>query len=202
MIEDETPRARTPFRECMKVLDELHAEDPQAVVVEGEKVPKELWHSRQMTGWLERLEPSPSELLQLAVRAQHLQRWEVPRSQYPEGRSGYLSWRRDQGKRAGKKVAALMREAGYPESEADRVARMVRKEGFKRDPEIQTVEDCACLVFLENYFSELARQVDRDHMLRIIRKTWPKLSPAAQAQALELPMDPERRKIVEQALST
>ncbi len=189
------------FEQALKKLDELHAEDPRSVEVDGEALPKELWHAQQMTRWLGQLDDAPSELLQLAVRAQHLQRWQVSRDEYPEGRRGYLHWRRDQGRRAGETTAGVMRECGYCEEDAERVAQMIRKEGLARDPEVQTVEDCACLVFLENYFADFSRQVERDHMIRIIQKTWGKMSDAARNQALQLPMDDSSRAMVEEALA-
>lgn len=189
------------FAQALEKLDGLHAQDPRSIEVNEESVPKELWHARQMTRWLAHLNDAPSELLQLAVRAQHLQRWQVSRNEYPEGRKGYLHWRRDQGRRAGETTANVMRECGYSDEDAERTAQMIRKEGLARDPEVQTVEDCACLVFLENYFSDFSRQVEHDHMIRIIQKTWGKMSEAARNQALELPMDDDSRAMVEEALA-
>ncbi|WP_445004729.1 DUF4202 domain-containing protein [Halomonas mongoliensis] len=191
----------TPFARTLAALDALHAQDPRRVQVEGESVPRELWHAGRMSAWLERLEAAPDELVRLAVRGQHLQRWQVPRSDYPEGRVGYLTWRRDQGQRAGETTAGLMREAGYGEQEAEAVARMIRKQGPGREPGTQAVEDCACLVFLENYFADFAKQIDHDHLIRIVQKTWQKMSPQAHSLALELPMSDEARGLVEEALA-
>lgn len=98
----------SPFVQTLAALDALHAEDPRHVVVNGESLPKELWHAGRMSAWLERLHQRPDALMQLAVRSQHLQPWTVPRSDYPEGRVGYLTWRRDQGRRAGATTARLM----------------------------------------------------------------------------------------------
>jgi len=191
----------TPYAKTLAALDALHAEDPRQVEVEGEPVPRELWHAGRMSAWLERLHERPDERLRLAVRGQHLQRWQVPRGDYPEGRVGYLTWRRDQGRRAGETTARLMREAGYGEEDAEAVARMIRKQGLGRDPGTQAVEDCACLVFLENYFADFARQIDHDHLIRIVQMTWKKMSPAAHALALGLPMSDEARGLVEEALA-
>jgi len=190
----------TPFAATLAALDALHAEDPRPVTVAGESMPQELWHAGRMSAWLEQLHDAPDELVRLAVRGQHLQRWQVPRSDYPEGRVGYLTWRRDQGQRAGETTAALMMEAGYDEASAERVATMIRKQGLGRDEGVQAVEDCACLVFLENYFGDFSRQVDHDHLIRIVQKTWRKMSPGAHALALELPMTAEARALVEEAL--
>ncbi|MBB3230792.1 DUF4202 domain-containing protein [Halomonas stenophila] len=191
----------SPYDQTLAALDALHAEDPRRVTVDGESLPMELWHAGRMSAWLEQLEASPDELVRLAVRGQHLQRWQVPRGDYPEGRVGYLTWRRDQGKRAGETTAALMREAGYPEAAAEQVARMIRKQGLGREAGTQAVEDCACLVFLENYFADFSKQIDHDHLIRIVQMTWKKMSPQAHALALELPMTAEARALVEEALA-
>nr|WP_163501262.1 DUF4202 domain-containing protein [Halomonas socia] len=188
----------TPYDQTLAAIDALHAEDPR---VEGESLPQELFYARRMSAWLETLADSPSEPLQLAVRAQHLQRWKVPREAYPEGRVGYLTWRRDQGKQAGETTARLMEAAGYSADDAARAARLIRKQGLGRDPETQALEDCACLVFLENYFGDFSRQVEHDHLIRIVQKTWKKMSPEAHALALQLPMSEEARGLVEEALA-
>ncbi|MBS9405016.1 DUF4202 domain-containing protein [Halomonas sp. TRM85114] len=191
----------TPFDKTLAALDALHAEDPRKVEVDGERLPQELWHGWRMSAWLERLHASPDELTQLAVRGQHLQRWQVSRHEYPEGRVGYLTWRRDQGKRAGETTARLMQEAGYAPDEADRVSGMIRKQGLGRDAGTQAVEDCACLMFLENYFGDFAKTIEHDHLVRIVQMTWKKMSPRAHELALGLPMSDEARGLVEEALA-
>ncbi|KAA0010392.1 DUF4202 domain-containing protein [Billgrantia pellis] len=192
---------QSPYQRVMSELDALHAEDPRRVEVEGESLPLELWHAGRMSAWLTRVVEAPDELTRIAVRAQHLQRWQVPRSEYPEGRVGYLTWRRDQGKRAGETTATLMEAAGYPAEQAEQAARMIRKQGLGRDAGAQAVEDCACLVFLVNYFADFSRQVERDHLVRIVQKTWGKMSPRARELALTLPMSDEARAVVEEALA-
>ncbi|MBN8413808.1 DUF4202 domain-containing protein [Halomonas litopenaei] len=189
-----------PFDLACSRLDAMHADDSRRIEVDGQQQPQELWHAGRMSAWLERLDPKAPELVRLAVRNQHLKRWEVPRSDYEEGRIGYLTWRRDQGKRAGLLAAEVMRSSGYSDADADEVARMIRKQGLGRDPGTQAVEDCACLVFLENYFADFSRQVDHDHLIRIVQMTWKKMSPAAHQLALGLPMSDEARAIVEEAL--
>ncbi|MGM0914614.1 MAG: DUF4202 domain-containing protein [Pseudomonadota bacterium] len=191
----------SPFERTLAALDALHAQDPRHASVEGESVPHELWHAGRMSAWLERLHEHPDELVQLAVRGQHLQRWELSRSEYPEGRVGYLTWRRDQGQRAGETTARLMLEAGYGDEDAEAVSRMIRKQGLGREAGAQAVEDCACLVFLENYFADFSRQIDHDHLIRIVQMTWKKMSPRAHELALALPMTDQARALVEEALA-
>src|SRR5699024_6221222 len=125
-----------------------------------------------------------------------------PRSEYPEGRVGYLTWRRDQGKRAGETTARVMQAAGYSATDAAAVASMIRKQGLRRDPGAQAAEDCACLVFLENYGGDFSRQVEHDHLISVMQITWGKMSPRARELALELSMSEEARAVVEEAWSS
>ncbi|MGO2148142.1 DUF4202 domain-containing protein [Halomonas sp.] len=189
------------LEQVLTALDQLHSEDPKTTNVADEPLPAELLYAQRMSKWLAHLNQAPSECLQIAVRAQHLQRWQVAREAYPEGRVGYLTWRRDQGIRAGDTAAQLMREAGYSTEDAERVITLITKKGLGRDADVQTLEDCACLVFLENYFADFSRKVEHDHMVRIIQKTWRKMSPQAHELALALPMSPASAALVKEALS-
>ncbi|MCL7931560.1 DUF4202 domain-containing protein [Halomonas llamarensis] len=189
------------FEHTLAAIDALHAQDPRSTTLDdGTAMPQELAYAQRMSKWLAPVFDAPGELLQLAVRAQHLQRWQVPRDAYDKGRAGYLTWRRDQGKRAGETTAQLMQEAGYASEDAERVAAMIGKKGLGRDQEVQALEDCACLVFLENYFADFSRKVEHDHMVRIVQKTWRKMSPRAHELALSLPMSAASAALVKEAL--
>ncbi|MCA1771616.1 MAG: DUF4202 domain-containing protein [Halomonas sp.] len=191
----------TAFEQTLDAIDALHAQDPRSTTLDdGTAMPQELAYAQRMSKWLAPVFDAPGELLQLAVRAQHLQRWQVPRENYEKGRVGYLTWRRDQGKRAGETTAQLMEKAGYSAEEAKRVAAMIGKKGLGRDPEVQALEDCACLVFLENYFADFSRKIEHDHMVRIVQMTWRKMSPRAHELALALPMSASSATLVKEAL--
>lgn len=191
----------TAFEHTLAAIDALHAQDPRSTTLDdGSSMPQELAYAQRMSRWLAHVYDAPSELLCLAVRAQHLQRWQVPRDEYDKGRVGYLTWRRDQGKRAGETTAQLMQEAGYATEDAERVAAMIGKKSLGRDQEVQALEDCACLVFLENYFADFSRKVEHGHMVRIVQKTWRKMSPRAHELALSLPMSASSAALVKEAL--
>src|SRR5690242_15101349 len=81
------------FETAIEMIDRVNAGDPNSVTVDGQKVPKELAYARDMTRWLEKIAPDAGEPLRLAARAQHIARWEIPRSSYPMDRIGYLKWR-------------------------------------------------------------------------------------------------------------
>ena len=83
------------LRAALSAIDAANAQDPRRVDTPAGQRAREVWASERVTAWLARLVPDASELLQLAGRAHHLRRWTVPRSSYPEGRTGYLQWRRE-----------------------------------------------------------------------------------------------------------
>lgn len=160
---------------------------------DGEKtVPAALLYGQRMSAELARLCPQASELLQIAARGQHIERWTMPRADYPEGREGYLAWRRALGVFHGQRVAGLMQAAGYPPRDQDRVAAMLRKEGLKRDPEVQMLEDVICMVFLRWYFAGFAAGRDAEQVFRIVAKTARKMSAEGRARvAAEFDLPPE-----------
>lgn len=185
---------------AMSLIDVANAADPN--IAAGGDRPKELVYSEQMTRWLEALAPNASEALRLAVRAQHIRRWEIPRDRYPMDRIGYLKWRTDLKHFHAKLAGEILGKAGYDDITIARVQALIRKDRLKQDDEAQTLEDVACLVFLENYFADFAKQHDAEKVVDIVRKTWKKMSPNGHAMALRLDMPKDARALVEKALAS
>lgn len=182
-------------------FDAINAEDPRKERDdEGHPVPKELLYARRMSEVLGRLEPDASEALALAVRAQHIARWRIARSDFAEGRKGYHLWRTRLMDMHAELAAQVLREVGYDEAMAERVGQLVRKRALKRDPEAQTLEDVACLVFLEHYFDGFAREHEDDQVVGILRKTWGKMSEHGRKAALELDLGERARALIGRAL--
>jgi hypothetical protein len=145
-----------------------------------------------MSAEMDRLFPGASETLQIAARGQHIERWVRPRDDYPEGRTGYLTWRRDLARHHAERVGAIMASAGYGEEEIAAAGRMLRKEGLKSDAEVQALEDVICFVFLKWYFAPFAAKQDAAKTADIVAKTARKMSPEARARVLgefELPTE-------------
>ncbi|ART62052.1 DUF4202 domain-containing protein [Kushneria marisflavi] len=189
------------FDAAMAQLDALHAEDPRMETVDGEQVPYELLYAQRMSEWLERLRGDASETLQLAVRAQHLKRWEVPRDSYPMDRPGYHAWRTGLKTRQADMAAEVLRQAGYDEADCARVAALIRKEDLKNDEETCALEDAACLVFLQDYYAPFAAEHDDDKVLGILRKTLRKMSAEGHRLAGEIVLEGRARALVEKAVA-
>jgi len=89
----------------------------------------------------------------------------------------------------------------YTAEEASRVASLIKKEDFKNDEEAQILEDVACLVFLDDQFEEFEKQHDEEKIVRILSKTWGKMSDRGHELALEIGMSGRCRELVEKALA-
>ena len=189
------------YRRAAAAIDAANAEDPTIVVVRGSAQPLALVHGRLAVAWVERLLESPDDGVLLAARAHHLRRWEVPRASYPEGRPGYLRWRRDQKARHAADVAGLLEVAGYSRTVIERVQALIRREGLGTDPDAQAVEDAAGLVFLETQLADVSSRLDHDHLLDVIRKTARKMSPAGLALVAEVPLGPDELALLAAALT-
>jgi hypothetical protein len=189
---------RTPLIDrAIAAIDTANREDPNRVAGR----PRAQLQGERATVWLERIDPAASDALHLAVRAHHVRRWAIPRSAQPDGRAGYLRWRRDLKSVHAQAVAELLRPVGVDEATVTRVQELVQKQGLGRDPEVQIFEDVVCLVFLETQFDELAGRLDDDKMIDVLRKTIRKLSPAGLAQAGAMPLEPHGRILLERALA-
>lgn len=189
------------YAAAIAAIDAANQEDPNRELWEGEEHPKELLYSQRMSGWLERFAPDASEALRLAVRAQHIRRWTIPRSDYPEGRAGYKRWRSDLAGFHAATAGEILAEVGYDDATIRRVQGLIRKEQLKRDAEAQCLEDVVCLVFLENYFADFAQKHDEEKLIDILQKTWKKMSPDGHEAALGLALPAGAQEIVEKALA-
>jgi len=170
------------YQASIAAFDKANAEDPNTEMADGKKYPKELLYAKRMSEMQERFAPGASEAVKLAVRAQHIQRWKIPRGDYSLDKPGYMLWRTTLYKFHAETAGNLMKEVGFGEEMIARVKDIVSKKELKTDPETQLMEDVADLVFLEHYLTGFAAQhpeYDEEKWVRIIRKTWQKMSPHA-----------------------
>ncbi len=182
-------------------IDAVLTEDPNLMEVNGRFYPIATIHAQKRTEWIIKLVgDAASEALQIAARAQHIRRWEIPRDSYPRDRTGYLKWRTDLKKFHAEETAVIMQSVGYDETAVNRVKDLITKKQLKQDPEVQALEDALCLVFLETQFADFA-QKEADKITNILQKTWNKMSPQGRQFALQLPMRDEDRAIIEKALA-
>ena len=172
---------------AIAAFDKANAEDPNKEVFNGEEYPKELLYAQRMTEMQERFAPAASEAVRLAVRAQHIQRWKIPRSDYPMDKPGYMLWRTTLYKFHAETAGALMQAVGYDAAMIGRVKTIISKKELKTDAETQMMEDIVGLVFIEHYMAGFASshpEYDEAKWILIIKKTWNKMSQNAHEFAL------------------
>lgn len=175
------------YQAAIAAFDRANAQDPNKEMFDGKEYPKELLYAQRMTEMQERFAPGASEAVKLAVRAQHIQRWKSPRSDYPMDKPGYMLWRTNLYKFHAETAGNLMKEAGYDDEMITRVKTIVGKKELKTNPETQMMEDVVDLVFIEHYMLAFAGQhpdYDEAKWIVIIKKTWNKMSSSAHEFAL------------------
>ncbi|MFT3987140.1 DUF4202 domain-containing protein [Aestuariivirga sp.] len=181
----------------LAAIDVVNAADP---VKDADGQPRALLYGQRMSKALAAFRPGASEALQIASRAQHIERWISPRESYDEGRIGYLKWRKDLQQHHASRTGRLMRDAGYSEDEIARVGSLLKKERLKMDEEAQALEDVICLVFLAHEAPEFIAKHPDDKVRDILAKTARKMSAEGLAAASQLTLDPRLSRLLGEAL--
>ncbi len=173
---------------ALAAIDAANTNDPD----QGEGQPAALLYGHRMSTELDRLFPDASDPLKIAAHGQHIERWMLKRVDFPEGREGYLTWRSDLAQHHATRVGEIMMQAGYSGEEAAAAGQMIRKEGIKRNADVQALEDVICFVFLKWYFAPFSDKHSAEKLERIVARTARKMSAEGRARALkefELPDD-------------
>ena len=179
---------------ALEAIDLAQQADPQGKEVayaDSMEVMFGRWYQRSLSG-----------AEQLAARCQHLERWAIPRDSYPRTKPGYFRWRKAVHARQGDRAYDILTQAGVDEDVADRI-RLATAKKAPNDTWAQAMEDCACLVFLQE--QAIAFAADNGYssakMIEIIQKTWRKISPRGQQLALELDYPDAVGELIQQALA-
>src|SRR5262245_10804188 len=68
------------FERAIAGFDAANAADPHGETVDGVERPKELVYAERMSAMLDRFAPDAPEVVRLAARCQHIERWRIPRT--------------------------------------------------------------------------------------------------------------------------
>lgn len=191
---------RSRYEDAFERFDQANLEDPDRLTLDGLSQPKALVYAVRMTDRLTQFAPEASEPLRLAARCQHIRRWTIPRAKFPAGRTGYRLWRKTLSVFHAKTAADILRTVGYDEATVSRVETLLRKDNLKSDQEVQTLEDVACLVFLEHYLSDFTSNRDETTVIDVLGKTWRKMSERGRVAALALDISVDLKTLVTRAV--
>jgi hypothetical protein len=195
------PDGREKLNAALVAIDAANAADPSLEDDGGSPRPKELVYAERMSRWLDILVPDADDALRIAARAQHIERWSIPRHAYPDGRTGYLQWRKELQRFHAARTGEILDRTGYDGALIDKVQALLMKRNLKSDADMQALEDVICLVFLESYFADFSAKHEDDKVVDIVRKTWKKMSPRGHEAALTLVLPEPAKRLVERALA-
>lgn len=188
------------LEEAFTLFDNYNKRSPEQVSWDNASYPAEYFYALKLHEWVTRLDPRADESLLLASRCQHIGRWEIARKSYPDGRVGYLKWRSDLSKYHAGIATQILSEVGYDEDTITRVRKIILKQRLKTDPDVQTMENALCLVFLQYQYDDLIAKTTDEKMVEILRKTWGKMSDPGREAALSLSYSDKGRDLILAAL--
>jgi hypothetical protein len=189
---------------AFKLFDEYNRKDPRNFTWDNVTDPQEYFFAIKLYDWVLKLNPRADEELLLASRSQHIGRWEIPREDYPEGRDPYLKWRKDLALHHAEITGRLMSEAGYGEEQIERVKQIILKKRIKVDPDVQTIENALCLVFLQFQYEDFRKKHEQEpeKIINILRKSLLKMDAHGHSFALALPYTEDGLHLLNEALKS
>lgn len=191
----------TPLQQAFAKFDTYNETDPNQEISEGKTYPKEVLYAERMTKKLNDYAPNAPEYMQLAVRCQHIGRWEIARNSYPMDRPGYLMWRSQLKIHHTKIAGPILKECGYDEETISKVKALLLKKNLSQNPDTQLIEDVICLVFVEFYLEDFIKKHSEEKMIDILKKTLKKISPRGIEEALKISMTDEVKDLILKAAS-
>lgn len=188
------------FQKATASLKAAHLQDPNNELEGSKLVPAEWLYTQRLLDCLRQVYPDASEALTIAAYCQHLYRWKIKRTEYPEGRIGYYQWRNYLGDYQAGKAAAILQASGYSDDFVSEVVDILKKLNIPRLDDAQKLEDVVCLVFLEHYMQDFMPGKPAAQLVQIVQKTWNKMSDHGHHVALQLNLPESTHRIVIRAL--
>ncbi|HTF17623.1 MAG TPA: DUF4202 domain-containing protein [Chryseolinea sp.] len=182
-------------------FDVYNYRDPNTEDWNGKSFPKELLYSIRMSDRLEKFAPGSPDHVKLAVRCQHIGRWEIARNTYPMDRKGYLQWRNALKFHHARIAGQILQTCGYDEATIEKVKFLLLKKELNRNAETQLTEDVICLVFVEFYLADFAAKHEDDKVIDILKKTLMKMSKRAIEDVSHIKLSPKVAQLISIAVA-
>jgi hypothetical protein len=93
-----------------------------------------------------------------------------------------------------------MKEVGYDDGQIGALRSILLKEGLRTNSDMQTMENALCLVFLEFQYEDFLDLHDEEKMIRILKKSWGKMSEPGRQAALGLRFSEKGATLIGKAL--
>ncbi len=187
------------FPEAIKRIDAANKDDPRTELVDGKPQPREFLFAQRVYEWVGKLIDDPSEELLLAARAHTLRRWLIPRDRYPKTTVGYHQWRDALAEFHADEAESILRAVGYADEKIQKIRAFITKKNWPEDNEACALEDADCLVFLETKLRDYIDTWEESKALRILQRTFRKMTPEGRARALQIELGNRERELVRRA---
>jgi len=171
------------------LIDANNQRDPHRETWNGYNYAKEHLYGIRMTQQLKSYIDNASIALQIAARGHHICRWEIPRSQFPDGKVGYYQWRTSLYEYHAKKVSDLMLMQGADQNIIDQTSMLITKKNLRTNLESKILEDVICFVFLKYYAADFCRKHKEEKVIDILQKTWKKMTAKGKTYAANLDLN-------------
>lgn len=186
------------YKNATLEIDKVHALDKSEAEENGIIYPAEWLYSKRMLMTLDLLNERCSLLMKLAVQCQHLERWGVPRSDYPYDRRGYHTWRRAVMDYQLQRTVEALTPTGIKEEDMQWITQTLKEQGNKLNHDAQVITDTACLVFLKWYMEPFSTKHESEKVKDILKKTMRKMSETGIDTIPKLNLSRFSRQILEQ----
>jgi len=185
------------------LFDNYNRQDPRSFVWDNISQPQEYFFAIKLYEWVLKLAPEAGDELLLASRSQHIGRWEIPREDYPDGRTAYLQWRKELALHHAAIATRLMAKAGYEIQQSERVKQIILKQRIKADPDVQTMENALCLVFLQFNYESFRKKYANDpgKIVNILYRSLLKMDAYGHSFALTLPYSKDGLMLIREAIA-
>lgn len=176
------------WRGAITAFTRHHAEDPRTIERDGITTTVSLDYHARVSAWMRRLDAGAPLPARLAALAQHVRRFEMPRTAYPAGPQGYKRWRSTALLRHAEIARTELVALGYPDEIVTHTCDAILKKTLAHDPIAALLEDAVCLRFVQDELTQFATDQqaagkDRAALHTIVAKTWAKMSDAGKRAA-------------------
>ncbi len=171
---------------ALNKFDDYNRNDPNIFTSQGKKYPQELFLADKLFNWINKLEPHASLPLRLASKAQHIGRWEIPRTAFPMDKNGYLAWRKELARHHAATACGILRNLAFSDEIITSVEQIILKKKIKGNPDVQAMENALCLVFLEFQYEDFYPKHE-EKIVNILKRSLLKMDKTGHEYALQLP---------------
>ncbi|MGO1244454.1 MAG: DUF4202 domain-containing protein [Sphingobacterium sp.] len=185
---------------ALNKFDDYNENDPNIFVWHHASYPQELFLADKLYDWVNKLAPTRSTALTLASKSQHIGRWEIPRSSFAMDKNGYLNWRKELALHHASTTRDILVNLDFSDELISQVEQIILKKKIKGNPDVQTMENALCLVFLEFQYEKFYPKHE-EKIVNILKKSLLKMDKVGHKFALQLPYSETGLKYIEAALS-